>query len=250
MKDIKDKIKDALIHIGALGIIASGFAFPANALLIYFLGLPVVLVSSAKAIDAISQNKIKDSIFSVTKKGYITQNALAKPGHMFKLAKSKDKSKNFIKETYNMFMQLTRTNKKGEVIKYQTVSHSITYRLLSTLQKKGYITNLTREKEKKRRLLFEKMAFGNKEGINKKYQFYKITFELTDKKFDLSLDEVSQILGVGEVAHKTLDVGKNNTEKIERLKELRSELIKASNVSQSEINEEVIEEVEERGRSR
>ena len=262
---IKEKISNICVYLAASGVLLTGAMFPSNMFIIYILGSPLLFISSAKVLNILNNNKIRNSIFSVSKNGKITQNALANPIHMIKLIKSKDKNNSFIREAYNMFTQLPKTNNKGKNIQYYTISHAMTYRLLYILQQNGYITNLNKQKYKKKTLLLEKIAFGNKSSINKKYQFYKISFELSNKKFDMSFQELSQYLESNSKKKKDIqnkqkptndmfqepkkislnnnyrkeEVDKSNIKEIEKLKKIKEQLIETKNTNSFEISEEV-----------
>ena len=47
--------------------------------IIIIIGFPIILITSSKVLNILSKNKVKDSLFSVSKKGKIVQNALANP---------------------------------------------------------------------------------------------------------------------------------------------------------------------------
>lgn len=191
------------------------------------IGIPFLLITCSKIYNLMIQNIVKDSIFSVSEDGHINQNTLANPIKMIKLIKTKDKKKIFIEEAKNMFQQLPRTNKKNEIIKYTTNSHILTYKLLKDLEKNGYVKNLEKTPfNKKKRLLFEKILIGNKKEINKKYQMYRITFELTEKK------QIKEELKNNSKENKN----RNNSEKIstqeqiQQLKKLKKELTESNNI--------------------
>ena len=140
------------------------------------------LIPMAKAVDNFNGNEIKKSIFSVSKKGKIVQNSLANFFRTLYVFSKKDKNEAFKNETLNMFLQIDKCNKKGKVIKYSTVSQTLTLSLLRQLRREGYIENLEYEKVKESRLILEKILLGNLKGFWKKYPMYKITFTLSDKE--------------------------------------------------------------------
>lgn len=202
---------------------------------IILVGLPVLIIASSKLLNVIDQNKIKDSIFSVSKKGKITQNALASPVDLIKMLKTKDKQDLFIDQAKSMFEQLDYKDNKGKIKKYSTISHSLTYRLLANLAKDGYISNLEREPYKKKRLFFEKLLIGNNQDIKKKYQLYKISFSLTEKKYNKDNSTKENIILENKPNNKiqnnneaTKINNKSLEEQITELKELKQELLSES----------------------
>ncbi|MBP3920088.1 MAG: hypothetical protein J6D28_00820 [Bacilli bacterium] len=186
-------------------------------------GIPILLVFSSKLVNLISQNKIRDSIFSVSSKGVIKQNSLANPIRFIKLLMSKDKHMSFMNEAESMFKQLPRMNKNGDIIRYKTLSHAFTFRLLKQLEGDGYITNLVKEKEKKSNLIFEKLLIGNTSNLSRKKTMYKISFELTEKKFG---DTDSNNLVVNSSLNDDLSCDKRNRrQEIAELTALKNQLL-------------------------
>ena len=175
---------DAMLHtlelvIGAILTVATASTIVLPVLLVAGMTIP-----AGKLKNDIEGSNIKKSIFAVSSKGKITQNALAKPTRLFSLLSKKDKNKEFQNETLNMFLELNKTNKKGEVIQYNTRSHVLTYRMLMKLQKNGFIENLNREPAGTSRLIAESLGMGNFKQLfsGKKTNMYNITFNLTDKE--------------------------------------------------------------------
>lgn len=197
------------------------------------IGIPLLLVTSSKIVNIIGQNKIKDSIFMVSNKGVIKQNSLASPMHFIKILCSKNKEQVFMDETEKMFKQLPRINKNGEVIRYSTISHALTFKLLKGLETEGYITNLVREKYKSKKLLFEKLLIGNTGNINKKYQMYKIGFELTDKKYINGENVNTEIKQ--NTKQDTPQVTDNRRQEIAELTALKNQLLSKENESNTNI---------------
>ncbi len=192
--------------------------------------IPVFTISTAKLIDDISNNDIKNSIFSVSKKGKISQNVLAKPTKLFKLFKKKDKNKAFLEEAANMFTQLRQKDKNGKIINYNTVSHAKTLFLLKKLKNNGYIENLNYEKKKKSSLFLEKLLIGNTNNLfnKRKIQMYSISFNITDKerRYDelINLENPVEKEENKELIKVTDDKSKIIEEKIRFLKNYKEEL--------------------------
>lgn len=198
-------------------------------IVLWVIGSPFLLITCSKIFNLMNQNIVKDSIFSVSEDGHIYQNTLASPIKMIKLIKTKDKKKIFIEEAKNMFQQLPITNNKNEIIKYTTDSHILTYKLLKDLETNGYVKNLEKiPYNKKKRLLFEKILIGNKKEINKKYQMYKITFELTEKKL-INEEQEQKNNSIENTKSKELNE-KTAQEQIQELKELKKELTESNNI--------------------
>lgn len=156
------------------------------ALDIGLLGLPLLILSVIpvqKFYNDITGNNIKNSLFSVSKNGYIVQNSFGKPLRFWKLLGEKDKSKVFKDEILNVFLEMQKSDKNGMPIKYHIKSHIMVYQLLRRLERNGYIENLHREKIGESSLTIEKLSTGRfKEAFKKKkHPIYKITFNLTDK---------------------------------------------------------------------
>lgn len=148
-----------------------------------------MLIISGKILDTINKNKIKDSIFSVSSKGKITQNILKNPKKIIESLKTKNKEKFFITESIKMFIQL-ESNKI-----YKTTSHRKTYQLLEKMQKYGYVKNLKKIKlEKKSNLIFEKILLGNLKGLNKKHYMYNITFQTTSLKLNIKDSNIINLI--------------------------------------------------------
>ena len=189
--------------------------------IIIIIGFPIILITSSKVLNILSKNKVKDSLFSVSKKGKIVQNALANPLKIIKLMKSKDKKQAFIEEEKELFKQLPRTDKNNNIIKYNTISHALTYRQLKKLENQGYIKNLKKEEYKKQRLIFEKLLIGNKKDLMKKTQMYKISFEISEKDYQKEI--IEQTIPVIEEIKTTETM--TNQKRIDELKKLREELI-------------------------
>ncbi len=187
-----ERIIKTIIHTLEVLILATGTVYFANIISIPL--LLMALIPASKLHDDLNGNEIKNSIFSVSKKGYIAQNTLSKPSRFLKTLLNKNKQEAFTNEILNMFLELKKDNKKGEPIKYNTKSHIITLRLLQMLQRNGYISDLQYEKKNKSSLVIEKLLMGNLKGINlkKKTQMFKISFFLTDK--NRSKEELLQLL--------------------------------------------------------
>lgn len=152
------------------------------------INLPIMLIISGKILDTINENKIKDSIFSVSSEGEITQNILKNPKKILEALKTKNKEKFFITESIKMFIQL-ESNKI-----YKTTSHNKTYRLLNKMQSEGYIKNLEKRQIKKSNLIFEKILLGNLKGLNKKHYMYNITFQTTSLKLNIKDSNISNLI--------------------------------------------------------
>lgn len=212
------KINKALENIVSI-ILTIMIGISGNPIII-IIGFPIILITSSKILNIISRNKVKDSLFSVSKKGKIVQNALANPLKMIKLMKSKNKKESFIEEEKNLFKQLPRTDKKNNVIEYNTISHALTYRQLEKLESEGYIENLKKEEYKKKRLIFEKLLIGNKKNLTKKTQMYKISFEISEKTYQKEITE--PIIPVIKDTKQTENM--TNQKRIEELKKLKEEL--------------------------
>lgn len=165
------------------------------------INLPIILIISSKIVDNINENKIKDSLFSVSKKGKITQNSLSHPKKIIQAIKSKNKEQYFIIETLKMFIQLEPQKK------YTTKSHSKTYILLKQLQDSGYIKNLIKTKTKKSNLIIEKIFLGNFNGLNKKHQMYNITFETTELKINVYNPSIKKLINDTGINVKTDQYG-------------------------------------------
>ena len=124
-------------------------------------------------------------------------------------------------------------NKDGKYIQYNTITHGINYALLKKLQNQGIISDLKKEKEKMRSLKLVKSFIGNNgedknyknkrkneikdrvseqkgifnkvktlhqelnEGLDKKNQFYTVSFKKTDKTF--SEEEIANMLSFAAV---------------------------------------------------
>lgn len=153
------------------------------------INLPIMLIISGKILDTINENKIKDSIFSVSSEGEITQNILKNPKKILEALKTKNKEKFFITESIKMFIQL-ESNKI-----YKTTSHGKTYQLLEKMQKYGYVKNLKKLKlEKKSNLIFEKILLGNLKSLNKKHYMYNITFQTTSLKLNIKDSNILNLI--------------------------------------------------------
>lgn len=150
-------------------------------------------ISVQSIFDGVTGNYIKDSCFMVYKNKKIKVNDKKVKVNMlmqknidlvkmFKLIFKKDKRASFINEAYKMFEQLPQI-KNNEIIKYGCQSHSITYNLLKSLEKNGYIQNLEKELVGKKTLLIEEIAMGIKPTF-KKRKVYNMCFELTNKKIN------------------------------------------------------------------
>lgn len=181
------RVLSGLLHLIEL-MISAGFLVLSGSIVVSLIAVVPALISSSKFLDDISGNKVKNSIFSVYKNGKIFQNALAHPLRMLAIGKDKDKEKRFTEEALSMFMQMDVRDKKGNLKKYNTKSQAKTLFLLKTLQRHGYIQNLNYEKAGQMHLLVEKLQLGNKKGLDKKHQMYKINFNLTDK--DRNIDDL------------------------------------------------------------
>lgn len=153
------------------------------------INLPIMLIISGKILDTINENKIKDSIFSVSSEGEITQNILKNPKKILEALKTKNKEKFFITESLKMFIQL-----ESDKI-YKTTSHRKTYQLLEKMQKYGYVKNLKKLKlAKKSNLIFEKILLGNFKGLNKKHYMYNITFQTTSLKLNIKDSNILNLI--------------------------------------------------------
>ena len=188
------------------------------------------VIPLSKVTEDISGNMVKNSIFSVSNKGMINQNALAHPKELISSLGKKDKNKYFIEETLNMFLQLDRFSSKGEEMTYSTVSHSITLQLLKNLEKNGYIKDLKYKKVKTSRLFFEKLLIGNLKGFGKKHPMYSISFNLTEKNRDkdeiIALMNPNQKIEIPQVGTvQTNDLSNKNTIKpTENIQESNSKI--------------------------
>ena len=204
------------------------------------LTFPVMLVSADRLKSDIEGNTIRNSIFSVSRSGKITQDTLRNHLNFFKLLTKKDKQKTLITEEFKMFKQLKKFDKKGNIKTYHTLSQGLTVRLLKELQKAGFIENLTYEKVKKSKLFFEKILIGNSKKSKSKKNMYNISFNLTDKI--ISDDTIEQFFQASEPnqeennpsisngrnlsSEKTASIKpKSRQEQIEELKQLRSTLV-------------------------
>ena len=179
---MKDVLKGTLHSIELFALAVAGIAIGSIPLGI---GLAVVaLVPASKLMDDIRGNDIKDSIFSVTRSGYIHQNTLARPLRFFSLITGKDKQQKFTEEALNMFTEVKDKDKNGEPIKYNTKSQILTLSLLKKLQRNGYVENLEYKESGHSRLITEKLLLGNIKDIfkSKKHPMYDISFNLTDKE--------------------------------------------------------------------
>ena len=177
------RVVSTLIHTLELAICAIAIVLSSN-VVIPIVAFLAALIPASKLKDDLVGNQVKNSIFSVSSNGKIEQNSLAKPLRMIKLFGKEDKLEEFRKEALNMFLELNKTNKKGEVIEYKTKSHILTYRLLNDLKKAGFIENLKKEDAGQSRLIMESIGLGNFKKIfsGKKTKMFNITFNLTDKE--------------------------------------------------------------------
>ena len=148
-----------------------------------FLVVPT-LFCAGRTLPALGQY-IGNSIFQIhgNLKGEhkIYQNGMAKPVRMLSCVFSKDKGKKISEEAINMFTELERKDLLGNRITYTTTSQSKTKYLLRKAEEVGYIENLKCEPSKCKRLVIEKIMFGNYKLIKKKEKMYKMSFNLTDK---------------------------------------------------------------------
>lgn len=186
MKNDFKNIIDGLLMTVILGFSAILFVGGIMALMIplSLLSLPIMVVSADRIKNDIEGNFIKKSIFSVSRDGKITQDTLRNPFNFFKVLLVKDKYNLIISEEFKMFKQLKRTDRKGNIINYHTVSQGLTVKLLKSLQKQGIIENLTYIKEKKSNLFFEKLLLGNGKKSKNKYNMYRINFNITEKPIE------------------------------------------------------------------
>ena len=233
-----------LIHTIETLMVAGIIVVSANPIIIALSIMPM-LYTSSKLVDDINGNKINNSIFSVSKKGKITQNSLAHPFKMLSIAKDKNKSKRFSEEALEMFTQLNKQNKKNEDITYTTKSQSMTLMLLKQLQSKGFIQNLNYKETKKSRLLFEKLFMGNLKDIKKKNKMYNISFNLTDVPRDKA--------NILETFNKKEESKASNEETLERkkinkLKEIRKYFTSLDdyNKQRNEMDLENIHQIDEK----
>lgn len=188
--------------------------------IIIIIGFPIILITSSKIVNILSKNKVKDSLFSVSKKGKIVQNALANPSKIIKLMKSKNKKQAFIEEEKDLFKQLPRTDRNNNIIEYNTISHALTYRQLENLESQGYIENLKKDEYKKKRLIIEKILIGNKKNLMKKTQMYKISFKISEKVYQENI--TGQTIPVIKETKSTDAM--TNQKRIDELKKLKEEL--------------------------
>lgn len=200
-----------------------------------FIALPIMIVSADRLKNVLDGNFIKNSIFSVTRDGKITQDSLKNPFRMLKIMKEKDKQKLLLNEEFKMFKQLKKYDRKGNLLIYTTVSQGLTVKLLKELNKLGYINNLSYEKVEKSDLFFEKLWIGNNKKSRNKKQIYKIKFALTDNQIDENIFN----LIINPQINNNISISKKNTnniklstiykhskqEQIEELKRLKETII-------------------------
>ena len=236
-RKIKNLI-DALIMIPLLGIGAiiciEGFMVINIPFII--LSFPIMVVSASRLKGDIEGNFIDNSIFSVSRNGKITQDTLRHPLKFLKILGNKNKKDLLIYEEFNMFKQLKRSDSKGNIINYNTLSQGLTVKLLKDLKRLGYIENLEYIKSKKSNLFFEKLLIGNNSKSKNKKNMYNITFKVTDKKIDdevfLSINEQRQVTKDNNDSsynpsmelQKKIDIT-TREDQIEELKKLRESLV-------------------------
>lgn len=87
-------------------------------------------------------------------------------------------------------------DRKGIQNNFQTITHSVNIKTFRTLEKLGYIENLQEEYYKKSRFVLEKLVFGNTKNLFEKKDFYKISFNRTDKVVDLEDENLKKHFGM------------------------------------------------------
>lgn len=191
MKKLKNFIKGLFIGTLLITSTATLLFMGVGSLNFQIFQIPVALISAGTMVvsgsrlqNVIVGNVTKQTIFSVDRNGSIFQNSRSHPLITLELLLTKNKKESFKKELFKMFKQLKKRNSKGEIINYQTESHSQTYRYLETLEKNGYIENLHKEPLGKRSFLKESLLFGNTNISKNKKKYYLITFNLTDKQIN------------------------------------------------------------------
>lgn len=213
---------------------------------ISIISLPIIIFSADRLKNDLEGNIISKSIFSVSRNGKIIQDTLKNPFRMYQVLKEKDKQKVLIYEELKMFEQLKRYNDKGKLMTYSTISQALTIKFLKKLMNDGYIENLSYQKTKKSNLFFEKLLIGNKSKTKNKYQMYKISFNLTNKKFNSNvLDnyinpkqsinniDIQENIQKNNTLKENFNLSKQSTqsiqEKIQKLKELKENIINEDN---------------------
>ena len=136
--------------------------------------VPLVLPAAVFAADSVIYNirGVNGSMFEVNRKHQIKQRL--NPFPVLMKHRGKSSSEIFREETEKLFDGL----QPGEI--YSTKSHAMTYALLRKAQNEGRITDLSREKSGKSRLLLENIVTGNWQAIRsgKKHDMYKISFKV------------------------------------------------------------------------
>lgn len=191
MKKIKNIIEGIIMGTLLLTSFSILLFMGVGALIIPIYQIPIAIISAGTLVvsgsrlqSAITGNVTSRTIFSVTRKGTISQNSYSHPLLILKLLLTKNKQDSFKNECFKMFKQLNKCNSKGEIIEYKTESHGKTYKYLKRLQEDGYITNLHHEEIGKKSFLKESILFGNTNVSKNKNKCYRLSFNLTDKKID------------------------------------------------------------------
>lgn len=218
MKKLKNFIEGiamlSILGIEAIGVVMLNLSLVPT-LLLY---ISIALIPASRFSNNVRQNKIGVNLFRVTESGRIHQNTLGHAIHFFKTFKNKDKIKVFVNETSDMFNQLEQFDNKGNLITYKTKSQPLTKYFLEKLEKDGYITNFKSIDAGRSFLFFEKILFGNIKGLFKRYDKYKMSFNITGKKLDNNYIEYMNSF------IKYLNKITNSSTKKERKNELKKEM--------------------------
>ena len=98
--------------------------------------------------------------------------------------------------------KLNKTDKNGELIQYETDSHSIVQKTFKKLSSIGLLTDYTetpkknffnKNKDKRSHLILPKLAFGNLKGLKEQISIYNIKFKLGNKKVDINDPDLQRI---------------------------------------------------------
>lgn len=154
-----------------------------------FVGFTAVLVAGEfKVYNKLNIKNGKSTLFGISKKNYITQNALM-TSQVIKNAFNDHKTETFSVELVNLLLDLEKNEN------YETVSQSIIRKGLRDLAKEGYISNYTEELVNLTGIKSKfahtgiNIGMGNYDDLLKESKKYKMAFTRTEKEIDLNVIE-------------------------------------------------------------